>query len=213
MKTSTRLWQKIKPFYREIAIHPFNVEMADGTLSKERFEYYIRQNIVYMKESSKVFSLIAKRANSSRMNQQFVYFSKRVLSYGCNLEKLFLKSPIACHLIKPSPACREYSKYIINTATFSSLEESIAAVLPCWWIYRELSQQMAKIANLSNPYLEWIKMNASQQVSEATDELITIVDEIAGQCTDRGFGLMGEVCERCSKFEWRFWDDSYRMNT
>lgn len=209
MKFSSRLWQKINPFYHDIVNHPFNVELADGTLSKERFDFYIRQDVSYLRGLGKVFSLIAKRANSVRMINQFISYSEDAFLTGRDLHALFLDSSELS--FAPSPACRDYSNYLIKTATSASLEESIAAVLPCFWIYRELSRKMEEIAKLSNPYLQWITMNASQEYSDMTDEVIALVDENAGHCTEKALGQMEEVCVRSSQFEWRFWDDAYKM--
>ena len=55
MKLTAHLWQKINPFFHNIVSHPFIVELADGTLKCERFEFYIEQDVIYLKGLAKVF--------------------------------------------------------------------------------------------------------------------------------------------------------------
>lgn len=210
MQFANRLWQKINPIFHDIAVHPFNVELADGTLSRDRFDYYLKQDIFYLKSLTEVFSLIANRATTMRMREQFIDYSQMANLERSRLEALFSNTGEDAQLTQNS-ASLDYSNFLRNIATSATLEEAVAAVLPCWWIYRELSRKMAENIHHSNPYLEWVMINTSEQVSEKTDEMIALVNDFAGKCSEKVFSLMEEVCEQCSKFEWRFWDESYKM--
>lgn len=213
MSFSDRLWQSINPYYLIIAAHPFNVELEDGTLSRDRFDFYIRQDVSYLRVLAHVFALISNRAIKPHMGSLFLTFSKDAEKASDDLAALFLDSSRKHTDVHLSPACKEYSDFLQTTVTSASLEESVAAVLPCFWIYRELSKAIAKIAKGDNPYLAWINLNASQDYSLMTDKVIALVDEIASQSTAKTFGLMEAVCQRSSHFEWRFWEDAYQMRT
>lgn len=206
--SSHRLWEKIEPIYGAIAAHPFNVELSQGTLSQERFEFYIIQDVTYLETLAEVLALLSQRAPSSKMRKQLKTFSKDAQAAADDLEKMFKKKNTE---IAPSPACREYRDYLIAQATTAPFEESIASILPCFWIYRELGAQMAAMAKKGNPYSHWITLNSSQEYSEMTDKLIGLVDEISEKCSEVIFGLMESACECASIFEWRFWDDAYHM--
>ena len=50
---SAELWESITPTYDAIASHPFLLSVADGTLSPERFIYFIDQDRLYLRAYSR----------------------------------------------------------------------------------------------------------------------------------------------------------------
>ena len=42
MKFTKRLWETIAPIYGAIISHPYNQELAAGTLPVEKFKFYIK---------------------------------------------------------------------------------------------------------------------------------------------------------------------------
>lgn len=55
-----------------------------------------------------------------------------------------------------------YTQYLIATTATAPLEEALAAVLPCFWIYREVGHHVAKHCMQANPYMRWIKTNVNE---------------------------------------------------
>ena len=46
MKWSEQVWQLAGPIYRSILSHPFIIELANGTLARERFLFYLNQDAI-----------------------------------------------------------------------------------------------------------------------------------------------------------------------
>ena len=44
MAFTEKLWQSTEHIYDKILAHPFNTELAAGTLSSDRFTYYAQQD-------------------------------------------------------------------------------------------------------------------------------------------------------------------------
>lgn len=44
MSFSKTAWTAIMPIYKSIIEHPFNQELAQGTLAKEKFQFYMKQD-------------------------------------------------------------------------------------------------------------------------------------------------------------------------
>jgi thiaminase/transcriptional activator TenA len=211
MKFSDALWEHINPIYQNIIDHPFNIELADGTLARRRFIFYIEQDAHYLIGFSRALALIAGRANDSKMIRLFLDFSLGALVAERELHQRFLGHCFDANPIEPSPACVGYVQYLIATAATASLEEGIAAVLPCFWIYRDVGRHIAASANDTNPYSLWINAYSSQEFSEGTDLAISILDEIAATSSIHTLARMKTAFEQCSVFEWHFWDDAYRL--
>ena len=211
MSFSESLWQVTIPIYQQIIQHPFNAELAEGTLDEKRFVFYMEQDSYYLISFSRALAFIAGRSTSSKTLRQFLNFSLAVLVAERELHANFLASNEDGDKIEPSPACLAYTQYLIATATTASLEEAIAAVLPCFWIYREVGRHIANQCKDANPYMKWIATYSSQEFSDGTDLAISLLDELATQSSAGTLERMKKSFELSSLYEWHFWDDAYKM--
>jgi len=212
MKFSNSLWQTVSPIYQQIILHPFNIELAEGSLDKKRFVFYLEQDALYLVSFSKALAFIAARANTSKTIHNFLNFSLGALIAERELHATFLATNDNWDNIEPSPSCIAYTQYLIATAATAPLEEAIAAILPCFWIYREVGRHVAAHAKENNPYVQWIKTYSSLEFSDGTDQAISILDELASNCSTHLLERMKKAFEYSSLFEWYFWNDSYNMS-
>lgn len=211
MKFSHYLWQQVNPIYEKIITHPFNTQMAQGTLDKEKFLFYMEQDAYYLVGFSRALAFIAARAISSKTITPFLSFAQGALIAERTLHANFLPPGHDLDFIEPSPACLAYTQFLIATAATAPLEEAIAAVLPCFWVYRNVGCNIAKEATENNPYMRWISTYSSPEFSTATDQAINILDEVASECTSNELTRMERAFEYSTLLEWHFWDDSYEM--
>jgi thiaminase/transcriptional activator TenA len=212
MRFSEHLWQSIVPVYQRIIRLPFNAELAEGTLDEKRFIFYITQDSHYLIHFSRALALIAGRSVSSKTISQFLNFSLGALCAERELHATFLPSNYSSDEIDPSPSCLAYTQYLIAIAATASLEEAIAAVLPCFWIYREVGCNMAANCVCNNPYAKWIETYSSKEFSYSTNKAIDLLDKIAEECPTEVLERMKKAFEYSTLFEWHFWDDAYKMN-
>jgi thiaminase/transcriptional activator TenA len=56
------LWVSINPIYAAILGHPFIAGLTDGSLSRERFEFYAVQDALYLREFARALAIAAARA-------------------------------------------------------------------------------------------------------------------------------------------------------
>ncbi|MDR3623537.1 MAG: thiaminase II [Chlamydiales bacterium] len=213
MTFSSDLWQQTFPIYQRIINHPFNRELAEGTLERSRFLFYMEQDAYYLKSFSRALALIAGRASSSEMIHQFLNFALGALVAERELHAKFLAPNYTCDTIEPSVFCMSYTHYLISTASTASLEEAIAAVLPCFWIYREVGRHIAAYAKEENPYMLWIETYSSQEFSRGTDLAISILDKTASKCSVNTLESMKNAFMYSSLLEWHFWNDAYNKST
>lgn len=211
MKFSDSLWNHIAPIYQSILDHPFNVQLKDGTLDHERFVFYMGQDAYYLARFCRALALIAGRSESSKIIQNFLNFAHAVFVVERELHAKFLPPKNEWEKIEPSPACVAYTEYLISKAATAPLEEAIAAILPCFWIYRDVGLNIYANVTSDNPYMSWINNYASQEFAEITNTAISLMDEVASQCNAEGLERMKNAFEYASLFEWHFWDDSYNM--
>lgn len=210
MKFSDQLWQKAAPIYQRILDHAFIKELASGELDFEKFKYYMEQDSLYLIEFSKALALIAGRLNSPVDIQRFLHFSFGALIAERELHAHFVS---ISEPFEWSPTCLSYTSYLLATAATASVEEAIAVVLPCFWIYREVGEYIASKTSENNPYALWIATYSSPEFWESTEKMINLFDKAAEQTSDKGRKLMETAFENSALFEWHFWNDAHNMET
>ena len=76
MRFSDILWQSTESIYKSILTHPFNTELAAGTLTPNKFEYYVQQDGLYIKAYARALALLAAKAPSSEMANELLSYAK-----------------------------------------------------------------------------------------------------------------------------------------
>ena len=109
---------------------------------------------------------------------------------------------------EPSPVCEHYVSYLLRVAALEPFEVVLAAVLPCFWIYREVGAHIHQHARTPNPFQAWIDTYAGAEFAQAVQQVIAVVDEVAAQTSARTITAMHQAFTRATQLEWMFWDSA-----
>lgn len=217
MSFSKDAWKQIAPIYDEILAMKFNRELAAGTLSRERFTHYMLQDAHYLIHFGKALAVTGSRAPDPDAMIQFTHSAEACVVVERALHEGFFKDfgidPKDAAATRPSPTCSHYISYLLATACNAPYEVSVAALLPCFWIYGEVGKHLLKIAASDNPYQAWIDTYADEAFEQGIRNVIEIADRSAYSTTPIIREQMLEAFERASLLEWMFWDSAYRLET
>lgn len=206
----TDLWEGTASTYQRILELPFIRELAKGTLSVDRFARYLQQDALYLVEFARALSLIASKANFADDIISFIKFAEAAIVSEREIhDYYFAQYKIDCCVEKNS-ACFAYTHYLISTAATRSLEESVAAVLPCFWIYRDVGNYIYQHYEGNNPYERWILTYADEGFSRVVDEALSIAERMYKGASLRVQSEMKKLALQSSALEWQFWDVAYR---
>lgn len=141
--------------------------------------------------------------------------SKEFLNLAIQLKrclKSFAIPLIINDRLKPSPVCLLYTSYLWRQLANAPIEVSVAAVLPCFWIYKAVGDYiLANQTNEENPYQTWINTYGGDDFSRSVSRAIEICDELAESCTESRQKEMLEAFVVCSKMEYLFWDSAHNL--
>lgn len=208
-KWSEIAWQTSQKVYESILRLPFLQELAEGTLPREKFNFYIGQDALYLNDYSRRLAHIASRLHDPQLTEIFLKFA----ADGVAVEKCLHSSFISEAPRKKSPTCLFYTSLLAATST-DDVAVECAAILPCFWIYREVGRNIIKRARMDgNPYSEWIATYADEGFSKSTDLCISICDRLAGNASAEVVERMTDVFLNASRLELRFWDSAYNLET
>ena len=174
MKFTGTLWNQIQPIYDKILEHPFNQEFIQGSLSREVFQFYLKQDSLYLLDFSRALALIGAKSTSPNRVVQFLEFAQGSIAAERGLhEQFFAEYEIEVNVPK-APGCLSYTNFLLATAALQPHEEAIAAVLPCFWIYREVGRYIAQHAVSNHPYQQWIDLYSGEEFAKAVASAIAI---------------------------------------
>ncbi|MBX9934599.1 MAG: thiaminase II [Methylobacterium sp.] len=214
---SADAWSRNANLYDAIRTMPFNVELAAGTLSRERFRHYIVQDAHYLMGFGRALSLAAAKAPNPDRIVQFARAAETAIVVERALHGGFFRefgiTPETFAATRLSPACDHYVASLIATAYAEPYEVVLAALLPCFWIYAEIGTDIHRHAALENPYRTWIDTYAGEDFAAAVADMIAATDEAAEDASSSLLARMHEAFARATQLEWMFWDGAYRGAT
>lgn len=208
-KWSDEAWRAGEAVYLEILRLPFITELADGTLSRERFMRYIAQDSLYIAEYCRVLADIAARTTDPEIRKAFLSFAADGVAVEEGLHTTYLPDPAMRRDIRMSPACLFYTSVLKATA-YEPVEVAAAAILPCFWIYQRVGHWIVDHRTTGhNPYADWIACYSDPAFDASNQLAIDLCDRMAEGTTPAVRARMTEAYRRSSQLEWLFWHAAY----
>lgn len=211
MKFTETLWQEIAPIYQATIAHPFNQELMKGTLAKEKFQFYLQQDSLYLVDFARALALVGARSTRSDRVVQFLQFAEGAIIAERELHESYFQEYSIHPTREKAPGCFTYTHFLLATAALGSYEEAIAALLPCFWIYQEVGTQIAQNSTPNNPYQKWIDTYSGAEFAGVVESAIALTEEVAAATTENARQLMQAAFVASSRLEWLFWDSAYRL--
>lgn len=208
-------WQRTARLRAAIDALPFNTELTAGTLSAERFRGYIVQDALYLGQYSRVLAIAGARGPDAATLHAFASSALEAVAVEQALHEQYLArfgvDPATLADAEPSPDCLSYTSFLLATAYHDTWEVTVAALLPCFWIYWDVGSRIAQLAAAENPYRAWIDTYADAAFGEAVRTVVGITDRAAAATTDTVRARMLNAFVRSSQYEWLFWDGAYQQ--
>jgi thiaminase/transcriptional activator TenA len=214
MTFTEQLWREIEPVYAAILDHAFIRELAGGSLSRERFLFYMQQDALYLQDFSRALGLAAARSPDTPGRNAFLGFASGVAVVEQALHEGYFREFGVSPDVDKAPGCFAYTHFLLSTAALGSYAEAIAALLPCFWIYREVGNEIVRRSRAGiqeNPYRRWIETYAGEHFSQSVDRAIALAEDAAAAAGDAEREAMRRAFVRSARLEWLFWDSAYRL--
>jgi len=207
-------WQRTAALREAIHVLPFNIELAAGALSRDRFQTYIVQDALYLAQFSRALAIAAARAPDMATMQAFAQSALGAVAVEQALHQRYLREfgvdPAGIASAEPSSDCLAYTNFLLAAAYHEPWEVLVAALLPCFWIYWDVGCAIARQASPENPYRAWIETYADERFGEAVRTVIATADRAAAAAAPAVRSRMLAAFVRACQYEWLFWDGAYQ---
>ncbi|TDE18571.1 thiaminase II [Dyadobacter psychrotolerans] len=211
MKFTDQLWEEALPVYTEIENHPFNQELKDGTLPVEKFQFYIYQDSLYLADFAKALATAGTRAGNSSELLEFLQFAQNAILVERALHIGYFKEYDIDLKSGKAPGCFAYTNYLLAASTFESYEVAVAALLPCFWIYKKVGDYIYENQAKPNSYQNWIDAYAGEDFAKSVENALKICNQLAQNASESTKLKMREAYLTASRLEYVFWDSAYRL--
>jgi thiaminase (transcriptional activator TenA) len=214
MSFTDDLWKSTLPVYEEILRHPFIEELTDGSLARERFLFYMKQDALYLRDFSRALALTGARLPDPQAARAFMGFAHGVFTVERQLHESYFEEYGEALDAEAAPACFAYTQFLLAAATTDTHQVAAAALLPCFWVYREVGNEIVSRARAGiseNPYARWIEMYSGEEYDDSVSRAIDVVEALGREAQDPERAAMQRAFERSVRLEWMFWDSAYRM--
>jgi len=213
MTFSTEAWARCEPIYQRIIHHPFNTALAAGTLEQGRFVHYMQQDSIYLIDFSRALANIGARVEREQDTLALIQFAQGAIAAERELHAHYFEQFGIEPATEKNPACFAYTHFLLAAGAVMPVPVAIAAILPCFWIYREVGNTIARQTVANNPYQAWIDTYSDPEFSATVDRAIAICDRVAGEASASQQARMHQAFRDSTLMEWHFWNDAYQQQS
>ncbi|PCF64376.1 thiaminase II [Staphylococcus intermedius] len=219
MKFTERLWQRVQPIWESYLEHPFVKGIGDGTLEKEKFKHWLKQDYIYLIDYARLFAIGATKATDLDMMTTFGNLVSGTLNTEMDLHRQYAAqfgiSEQELEATQPASTTLAYTSYMLNLAQRGGVENVIAAVLTCTWSYHYIGEALSHIEGATaHPfYGEWVKMYSSPEFTVFKDDVMAMMDRVAEGMSDEALDALEEIVVNTSYYEYMFWDMAENLET
>jgi len=213
MKFTDHLWEAALPVYEQIIAHPFNQEMKLGTLPVEKFKFYIYQDSLYLADFARALAMTGTKANSSEELLDFLLFAQNAIIVERVLHERYFEEYAIGFNSGKAPGCFAYTNYLLAATAYESFEVAVAALLPCFWIYKKVGDYIYAHQASPNPYQNWIDAYAGEDFAISVNKALDICNALAERASDETREKMTAAYITASRLEYVFWDSAYKLES
>ena len=217
-------WVAIAGWREAVETMPFIRALADGSLPRDAFAFYLAQDSAYLVEFARVLSAASVMAPDPPARTFYASSAYTALEVESTLHREWLadNDPGAAAGdargagpnqrstagAEPSPVTSAYTNHLLAACVGGSYPVLLAAVLPCFWLYAHIGDVLLHRAGDldTHPYRRWIATYADPGFQEATRAACAHTDR-AAEVADAGTReRMLAAFERSSMHEYLFFD-------
>lgn len=209
---SDRLFKTVEPIWESYLAHPFVQGIGDGTLDKEKFKHYLKQDYVYLIEYCKIFAVGASKSPDLETMGLFSGLLHGTLEVEMDLHRAYAAefgiSNEELAQTQAGATMTGYTSYMLNVAQAGGVVNAAAAVLACAWSYNFIGKHLAKNPqSLQHPfYGKWVQMYSSPEFAELTESCIALINRLTAGKPENELNALEEIVVKTSYFEYMFWD-------
>lgn len=179
MTLSQDLWTANQDLAQECLQHPFVQGIGNGNLPRYQFAHYVGQDAFFLESFARAYSIAAAKTQDWQAFEIFHALATGVLE-ELHLHQGYAKTwGIDFLAVKPTPATRRYTDFLLATAWSHDIGLTAVAMVPCMRLYAFLGQQLGKNGIPNHDYADWIRTYTGEEFEQLSVQLEHLLDRYA----------------------------------
>ena len=211
-KELAALWSSIDDVWHAIQHHPFLASLQDGTLEQAKFRYFLAQDYRYLEDFARALLHLAAKAPDADALRTLWRHVGTVFEVEEALHRDLTSSLGGdAESLRHAPrgdATEAYVDFLLHHTAHGDFASGVIAVLPCYWIYREVGLALGqKDPSPSPAYQAWIATYAGEEYGEAVEELKAMAGVAMRDSPDR-WAELAAIFRQGVRHELAFWQQA-----
>jgi len=196
--------------------HPFVVGLAAGTLPRDRFQFYIVQDALFLTSLAHTFAFAATKtadpARIVRLGEMCVETVQVERALHEMYAARFGMTTAAMAAMTMAPTNYAYTRHMLTIGATGSLAEVATAVLPCAWIYAVVGQHFTARGEppAEHAYRDWLLAYATPDFDRVGAWLRDVVDDEATRLDAGARQRLRNIFRTSSQYEYLFWEMAWK---
>ncbi|MEV4559504.1 thiaminase II [Kitasatospora sp. NPDC049285] len=217
MTLTDELWAAIEPTYRQILDHSFLGGLTDGTLPRAAFRHFVVQDSHYLRDYARALAVCAAKAPGEAEVRAFAADAVGAIAAEQEMHAEFLSAfgeDAELAAAEPVlPTTLAYTSYLLATVYGGSFAEALGAVLPCYWIYARVGEELLARSSPDPLYAKWIAAYGEESFQSVVRRVLELTDRIGEELSPVERRRVIEHFGTTARYEWMFWDAAWRGET
>ena len=207
---SAELWAGIEDVYARILEHPFLDGLQSGELDESAFVFYVVQDAHYLREYARALSVCAARAPDEPSIAMFAEHAAGAIAVERELHESFFadlglsEADVAATPMAPTNVA--YCSFLLASAHGGSFAEALGAVLPCYWIYREVGTELLRRGSPHPLYARWIATYGGEEFGAVVQAVLDLTDRLGPSLSEADRAAAAARFRTTARYEWMFWE-------
>lgn len=205
MKVSEQLMAAAGPQWEAMLAHPFLQQMAEGTLPPGRFERWLRQDYLFVREEIGVIGAMLAAAPLAvrpmlsgfipALEQELELFATMAQETGVDLQD-----------VDAAPACHAYIMFLLATAHTRSFAESFTVLYGAEKAYSDSWRQVKNRQTPPSPYQRFIDHWGGEAFAAWIAQLEETLNRLTSSGNSEELKRMEDLFRLTARYEYLFWD-------
>ena len=215
MRFSDEMAQACSDIWNRMHTHPFVKGIGNGTLERDSFIFYLKQDYVYLIEFSRLIGILVAKSPDLETMITFKDILKDILETEMDLHRricaAFGVDAGALEKVQAAPYCRSYTSHLLAAAYGGAFADGVAALLPCAWGYLEVGLRLKEQGLPDDEYYsDWINTYSGENYAYFINYLRDLMDSIGADASSADKERYKTLFAQSVESEVMFWEMGYK---
>ncbi|KZP13804.1 hypothetical protein FIBSPDRAFT_921540 [Athelia psychrophila] len=219
------LIQATSKTWKEYVQHDFVVQLGRGTLAKQSFVHFIKQDYHYLKYYARAHGLLAAKSPSYASNESAAQIILDIAKESRTHTSFCADWDVSRDELEATPeslATMAYGSYLIDVGLQGDTAKLVMAVSACLfgygevglWLKKEAAKPNSWVVIEGNPYQKWIEDYSGPLYQAAVTKGIATIEAMAeaDPPSETRLAEWQAVWEKCTWLEKNFWDMAMNLS-